>query len=106
MPAEKSLLGTVYYWIFSKFSGQSAWPALKELALTGIERMREESLELNFDETGGYRCYTFAAQYKSIVRILGRLNLDVFARLGITREDEAETTNFIATVGTNLNVNY
>jgi hypothetical protein len=105
-PAEKSLLGELYKLFFSRFSEQSAWPAFRELALANIERIRQETLELTIDCTGSYDSFSFYAQHKSIVRILGRLNLDVFARLGISRSDFTETTDFIGTVGTSLNISY
>ncbi|MDR2659365.1 MAG: hypothetical protein LBC27_05175 [Spirochaetaceae bacterium] len=105
-PAEKSLLGMLYNWFFSTFSQQTAWPAFRELALANIERIRQETVEFSVDETGDYGVFTFSAQHKSIIRILGRLNLDVFARLGISRDDLTEITNFIGTVGTSLNISY
>ncbi|MDR2445166.1 MAG: hypothetical protein LBD44_04450 [Spirochaetaceae bacterium] len=105
-PAEKSLLGTLYGWVFSKFSGQSTWPALRELAVTDIERIRQESLELSLDETDGSGSLTLSVQHKSVVRILGRLNLEVFARLDVSRSKVSETSSFIGTIGTSLNISY
>ncbi|MDR2343120.1 MAG: hypothetical protein LBD86_01140 [Spirochaetaceae bacterium] len=105
-PAKKSLLGTLYSWFFSKFSGQSSWPALRELALVNFERLRQESLELIFDRTGDSGGLTLSFQHKSIVRILGRLNLEVFARLDVSRSEITETSSFIGTIGTSLNVSY
>jgi hypothetical protein len=105
-PAEKSLLGTLYGWIFSKFSGQSSWPALRELALADIERLRQETLELALDETDASGSLTLSVQHKSIVRILGRLNLEVFARLDVSRVKLSETSTFTATIGTSLNLTY
>ena len=105
-PAEKSLLGTLYGWAFSKFSNQSTWPALRELALADIERIRQETLELSLDETGDSGSLTLSVQHKSIVRILGRLNLEVFARLDVSRSKVSETSSFIGTVGTSLNISY
>jgi hypothetical protein len=105
-PAEKSLLGELYKWFFSKFSEQSVWPAFRELAIANIERLRQETIEFSIDNTGNYDSFIFSVQHKSIVRILGRLNLDVFARLGISRDYITEITNFIGTVGTSLNISY
>jgi hypothetical protein len=106
-PAEKSLLGTFYSWVFSRFRDNSEWPALNELANSGFERLRRETLELNFDESNSDAGrFSFAFEHRSIVRVLGRLNLDVFARLDIDHSAQTETTTFTATFGTNLNVSY
>ncbi|MDR2803841.1 MAG: hypothetical protein LBB22_06095 [Treponema sp.] len=105
-PAEKTLLSTLYEWFFMKFNDQSTWPAFKELAFANIERLRQESLEIDIDESGEYGVFTFSAQHKAIVRILGRLNLEIFARLGISHDELSETTNFIGTAGTSLNISY
>ncbi|MDR2796297.1 MAG: hypothetical protein LBB47_06280, partial [Spirochaetaceae bacterium] len=105
-PSEKSLLGTLYNWVFSKFSRQSSWPALQELALADIERVRQESLELSLDRRDNLGSLTLSLQHKSIVRILGRLNLEVFARLDISHGEASETSSFIGTVGTSLNISY
>jgi hypothetical protein len=105
-PAEKSLLGELYKWFFSKFSEQSAWPAFRELAIANIERIRQETMEFTIDDTGDYGSLAFSAQHKSTVRILGRLNLDVFARLGISHNEFTKILDFIGTVGTSLNISY
>ncbi|MDR3324450.1 MAG: hypothetical protein LBS82_00475 [Spirochaetaceae bacterium] len=106
VPTEKSLLGSLYAWFFGRFLESARSPALASLAKSPYERLRKEKLELSFDYSNAYPYLLLSAGHESIVRIAGRLELGVFARLSYSRRSAEETQSFIAAVGASLNVSF
>jgi hypothetical protein len=105
-PVKKSLLGTLYGWAADKIRDKSTWPALSSLAETEYERLRKETLELVVDNTGEYFRYSVILGHESIIRILGRLYLSVFAKIDCTRDNSNDTLSFLGTIGTTLNISF
>jgi hypothetical protein len=112
-PMQKSLLGALY----SKFTGlarsQSSWLALAGLAEAEYEQIRKETLEFVFEHVptqaasqDDYNRYSLILGHESSIRVFGRLNLSVFARLNISEDSNTRILSFLATVGTTLNVSF
>jgi hypothetical protein len=105
-PAKNSLLGIFYGWAAGKIRDTNAWPALSHLAETEHERLRKETLELIFDNSGEYFRYSVILGHESIIRILGRLYLSVFAKIDCTQDNSSDTLSFLGTIGTTLNISF
>jgi hypothetical protein len=113
-PMEKSLLGALY----SKFTGmarnQSSWLALAGLAEAEYEQIRKETLEFVFEHvpasstssSGDYNRYSLILGHESSIRVFGRLNLSVFAKLNISEDSSTQILSFLGSVGTTLNVSF
>ncbi|MDR2258915.1 MAG: hypothetical protein LBE14_07185 [Treponema sp.] len=106
VPTRKSLLSIFYGWIASAAQTQSSWLALSDLLNADYEQLRKETLELAFDHSGDYLQWSLIAGHESIIRILGRLNFSVFAKLNCTQDERVRVLSFIGTVGTTLNVSF
>jgi hypothetical protein len=106
VPTRKSLLSIFYGWIAAAALTQSSWLALSDLMNTDYEQLRKETLELVFDHSGDYLQWSFIAGHESIIRILGRLNFSVFAKLNCTQDERVRLLSFIGTIGTTLNVSF
>jgi hypothetical protein len=113
-PMKKSLLGALY----SKFTGlaksQSSWLALAGLAAAEYEQIRKETLEFVFEHvpaasaaySDDYNRYSLIFGHESSIRVFGRLNLAVFAKLNISEDSNTRILSFLASVGTTLNVSF
>jgi hypothetical protein len=113
-PMQKSLLGALY----SKFTGlarsQSSWLALAGLAEAEYEQIRKETLEFVFEHVPStqavssedYNRYSLILGHESSIRVFGRLNLSVFARINISEDSNTRILSFLGTVGTALNVSF
>jgi hypothetical protein len=113
-PMEKSLLGALY----SKFTGmvksQSSWLALANIAVAEYEQIRKETLEFVFEHSPAasaassddYNRYSLILGHESSVRVFGRLNLSVFAKLNISEDSNTQILSFLGMVGTTLNVSF
>jgi hypothetical protein len=106
VPEEKTLLGTFYGWITGKLKNNKYSPALNSIAGSSYERLRKEKLDLSFDYSGEYPFYTISAGHESIIRILSRLELRVFALIAYSQFSDTQTQNFTASIGTSLNINF
>ncbi|MDR0624732.1 MAG: hypothetical protein LBG10_09945 [Treponema sp.] len=106
VPTRKSLLSVFYGWIAAAAQTQSSWLALSDLLNTNYEQLRRETLELAFDHSGDYLQWSLIAGHESIIRILGRLNFSVFAKLNCTQDERVQVLSFIGTIGTTLNVSF
>ncbi|MDR1566982.1 MAG: hypothetical protein LBS48_06855, partial [Treponema sp.] len=113
-PMEKSLLGALY----SKFTGmirsQSSWLTLAGLANAEYEQIRKETLEFVFEHvpaastasSGDYNRYSLILGHESSVRVFGRLNLSVFAKLNISEDSNTRILSFLGIIGTTLNISF
>ena len=87
-----------------RFQNEQRSPALAALANARYERLRKEKLQIDFDHSGKKLRYAVQAEHESIVRITGRINLSAFANLSCSQNVETEILNFIASIGTSLQV--
>jgi hypothetical protein len=106
VPTQKSLLGTLYIWLTDKIRNQSTWPALSLLAEAEYERLRKETLELVFDNSGNDPKVSVILRHESIIRIMGRLYLSAFAELDCAQDYGTKVFSFIGAIGTTLNVSF
>jgi hypothetical protein len=104
--AKKTLLGLFYGWAAGKIENRSTWPALSSLAAAEHERLRKESMEMVIDNSGEYTRFSLILGHESIIRVMGRLYLSVFAKLDCTQDEQSETLSFIGTIGTTLNITF
>jgi hypothetical protein len=110
IPREKSLLSAVYEAGMGRLEGQGNFPALSDLAASEYERLFRESLEFVIDKSdrannpGGL--FTAQAGHESVVRILGKLTLSGFVKVGFRRDAKAELLGFLLSFGTTLNVSF
>ena len=105
-PAPRSLLGYGYLWLADRVRNRNTWPALSDLAESSFERLRRETLEFVIQTTETSRTISVILGHESIIRILGRLYLGVFANLGAEQDLTAEIYAFTASIGTTLNVSF
>ncbi|GMO31921.1 MAG: hypothetical protein Ta2F_07720 [Termitinemataceae bacterium] len=110
-PAKRSLLGTIFDLIINRFENKSHFPLFAKIAGSGNERLREEEVELFFNNTSDSFNWSINASHKTIVRILGTLNLNVFAGLGLNtvnpkENPEQKTIFFTGTIGTSISIQF
>jgi hypothetical protein len=113
-PMEKSLLGALYSKFTGLAKGMSSWPALAGLAAAEYEQIRKETMEFVFEHvpatsavsSGDYNRYSLILGHESSIRVFGRLNLLVFARLNISEDSNTRILSFLGTIGTTLNVSF
>jgi hypothetical protein len=106
VPTRKSLLSIFYGWIHTAALTQSSWLALADLMNANYEQFRKETLELAFDQSEDYLRWSLTAGHESIIRILGRMNFSVFAKLNCTQDERTRILSFVGTVGTTLNLSF
>jgi hypothetical protein len=106
VPTRRSLLSIVYNWIASAANIQSSWLTLSGLLNSEYEQLRKETLELVFDHSGDYLRWTLGLGHESIIRIPGRMNFSVFAKLDVSDNRQNETLSFVGTVGTSLGLRF
>ena len=109
IPAEKTLLGSVYGYFARMARTQDSWLTLANLANSEYELLRKETLELVLEKVpdlsnGDYMRFSVAAGHESIVRIFGRLNLSVFGKLTVSEDLSTKILSFLATIGTSLHL--
>jgi len=107
VPMKKTLLGNLYGAFARMAQGQSSWLTLANLAQSEYELMRRESLEFVFEKVpdvsnGDYIRFSFVLGHESLVRIFGKLNLSVFAKLRIEDNTNTRILSFLGSVGTTL----
>lgn len=105
-PAPQSLLGILYIWLSDKARDMSAWPALSHLANTAFERLRKETLEATIESSQDVLRTAFTLGHESIIRILGRFNWSVFAKLSCAQYYDSPVYSFTGAIGTSLQVSF
>jgi hypothetical protein len=112
-PMEKSLLGALYSKFTGMAKGMGSWPALAGLAAAEYEQIRKETMEFVFEHVPAasayaddYNRYSLILAHESSIRVFGRLNLSVFARLNISEDSNTRILSFLGTIGTTLNVSF
>jgi hypothetical protein len=106
VPTQKTLLGTLYGWLSGKIQNSTTWPALAALASSEHERLRKETLEMICDNSGEHYRFSMILGHESIIRILGRLYLSVFAKINCTQDKSDDALSFLGTIGTSLNISF
>jgi hypothetical protein len=110
---ESSLLGSLYSKFTSMAREQSSWLVMAGIAEAEYEQLRKETLEFVYEHSpassasySDFNRYSVIIGHESIVRIFGRLNLSVFARLNISEDSNTEVLSFLGTIGTTLNITF
>ena len=106
VPREKTLLSSLYNAAISKMSNNNYFPILAEMAESEYERFFRESLELVLDKSGEYGIYSLLIGHESVVRILGKITLTGFAKLGFQRDVRADELSLLISFGTTLTVSF
>jgi hypothetical protein len=106
VPTKKSLLSIFYNFLTRIARTQSSWLSLTELLDSEYEQFRKETIEIAVDKSDNYFSWSLTAGHESIIRILGRLNFSVFAKLSFTDNTSTETFSFLGTIGTTLNISF
>jgi hypothetical protein len=106
VPTRKSLLSVFYNRIAAAIRTQGSWLTLSDLMYADYEQLRKETLEFMFDHSGDYPRWSLIAGHESIIRIFGRLNFSVFAKLNCTQDERVRVLSFIGTIGATLNVSF
>jgi hypothetical protein len=106
LPTERSLLSLFYNWVAGAALGQSSWLSLSALLNSEYEQFLREGIELVVDNQGDYLRWSLSLIHESTIRILGRLNLSVFAKLVMGEEQRTQTFSFAATIGTSLRLSF
>jgi hypothetical protein len=106
VPTKRSLLSIFYNFLARIARTQSSWLSLTELLDSEYEQYRKETIEIAVDKSDNFFGWSLTAGHESIIRILGRLNLSVFAKLSFTDNTSNETFSFLGTIGTTLNISF
>jgi hypothetical protein len=106
VPVEKSLLGTVYDFFTRALRTQGSWLSLAGIPEAEYEQLRKESLELALDYSGEYLRTAVGLRHESILRITGRLNLSVFAKIECSQDSKTEILSFLGLIGTSLRLSF
>jgi hypothetical protein len=113
VPVEKSLLSFLYSRFTGMLKNNSSWLPLAEIATAEYERLRIETLEFVFEhepaaraEEADYNRFSITAGHESVVRITGRLNLSVFAKLSVSEDFRTRILSFLGSIGTSLSVSF
>jgi hypothetical protein len=106
VPTKRSLLSIFYNFLTRIARTQSSWLSLTELLDSEYEQYRKETIEIAIDKSDSSFSWSLTAGHESIIRILGRLNFSVFAKLGFTDNTGNETFSFLGTIGTTLNLSF
>jgi hypothetical protein len=113
-PMEKSLLGALYSRFTRMIRSQSSWLTLAGIAEAEYEQIRKETLEFVFEHvpsastaySDDYNRYSLILGHESSIRIFGRLNLSVFAKLNISEDSNTKILSFLGIIGTSLNISF
>jgi hypothetical protein len=106
IPREKTLLSSLYSAGMKKIAQPKYFPALNDLAQNEHEKFLRESLELVIDNSGEYGVYSFLLGHESVVRIIGRLTLTGFAKIGVQRDVYSDILSIQLNFGTTLTVSF
>ena len=106
VPRENTLLSSLYNSGMKRLIGKDNFPSLSELASSEHERLIRESLELVLDYSDEYGAFSLFLGHESVVRIIGRLTLTGFAKLGIQRNERYDTTSLLLSFGTTLSISF
>ena len=106
IPREKTLLSVIYDAGINKLSNDPRFPVIKNLAESDYEVQLRETLEFVIDNSVEYGIYTFSIGHESLVRVLGRLTLSCFAKLGFQRLEYSDMLSLLLSFGTTLNVSF
>ena len=105
-PMQTTLLGNIYATLMNAAGTQSSWLTLAELGKEEYELFRRESLEFMYEYIPGISSssssFSLTLGHESIVRILGRLNLSAYAKLGFSNDLSLNVFRVMATIGTSL----
>jgi hypothetical protein len=113
-PMQKSLLGAIYSKVTGMAKGADSWLTLADLAKAEYEQIRKETLEFVFEHvpaargsySDDYNRYSLILGHESSIRVFGRLNLSVFAKLNISEDSNTQILSFLGTIGTTLHVSF
>jgi hypothetical protein len=105
-PTKRSLLSVVYDLFTRALRTQGSWLSLADIPELEYEQMRKESLELALDYSGEYLKTALGLRHESILRIAGRLNLSVFAKIECSQDSKTEILSFLGLVGTSLRLSF
>ncbi|GHV90869.1 hypothetical protein AGMMS50268_13720 [Spirochaetia bacterium] len=106
VPTKKSLLSVLYNYFTRAMGTQRSWLTLGGILDSPYEQLRKETLELSLDRSGDYLKMALAAGHESMIRVQGRLNLSVFAKINCAQDDRTNVLSFIGVVGTSLKVSF
>ena len=106
IPREKTLLFTIYSLVMNKLAGTEIFPSVSDLAMSEHEKLFRESFELVLDHSDEFGVYSFTLGHESVVRVIGKLALTGFAKLGFQRNERFNSFNFLLSFGTTLNISF
>jgi hypothetical protein len=106
IPRDKTLLASIYANGMGRIAGKANFPSLSELSLREYEKFFRESLELVLDFSNEYSVYSFTLGHESVVRIIGRLTLTTFAKLGVQKIEQIDTLSIMLSFGTTFNISF
>jgi hypothetical protein len=105
-PTKRSLLSIVYDHFTRLLRTQSSWLILAEIPDLEYGQLRKESLELALDYSGEYLRTILGLRHESILRVIGRLNLSVFAKVECSQNSKTEILSFLGIIGTSLRLSF
>ena len=106
VPLQKSLLSIFYAWIAGAAEKQRSWLGLSSLLNSEYEQLRCESLELSLEKNTDLFRWKLSLGHESIIRILGKLNFSVFAKLNMNENTQNENFSFDALLGVTIRVSF
>jgi hypothetical protein len=106
VPTKRSLLSVVYGLFTRALRTQDSWLSVVEILDVEYEQLRKESLELALDYSGEYLKTALGLRHESILRITGRLNLSVFAKVECSQDSKTEILSFLGLIGTSLRLSF
>ncbi|MCL2833685.1 MAG: hypothetical protein FWD78_10985 [Treponema sp.] len=109
-PMEKTILGIFYSSVMAAAEKQDSWPTLSELGRTAYDLLCRENVDFIYEYIPGLTSaqsrFTLSAGHESIVRIFGRLNLSVYAKINISEDFGSRILTLLGTVGTSLTITF
>ena len=107
VPMESSLLGRAYDFLIGMAGRQASWLTLANIAKLEYDLLRMETLEFVMERVpsvseGDYFRFSVVAGHESVVRIFGKLNLSVFAKIKLSEDFNTNILSFLGTIGTSL----
>ncbi|MDR2618679.1 MAG: hypothetical protein LBC62_07390, partial [Treponema sp.] len=112
VPAEKTLLSFIYEGVMGFANRRNSWLTLADIAGSDYEKLRIETLEFSYEHDPGSGAndsltrFSIILGHESVVRISGRLNLSVFAKLNCSEDLSTRVLSFLASLGTSLSVTF
>ncbi|MDR1058412.1 MAG: hypothetical protein LBL43_02585 [Treponema sp.] len=120
-PSPKSVLGLLYGKVMDRIRTQSSWLTLAGIAESEYEQLRKLTMEFIFEHTKGTSSatgpynktyspdstrFSLILGYESIIRIFGRLNFSVFAKLEGSQNFQTRILSLTGVLGTTLQVTF